>query len=138
MSAVPGGGGRHPASMTANIRQRRRQRIRRGTTSRRIWYGGHHGAPSAPFRPDDDNDNHIRPTAGAIRNGDQAAGIMARRLLNGMQSGRQHIRVSFSTDGDHIRPTRRRFLEVARMASGIDDRQHTPTATAAHTDNIQN
>ena len=37
-----------------------------------------------------------------------AAGIMARRLLNGMQSGRQHIRVSFRTDGGHIRPTRRR------------------------------
>ena len=63
---------------------------------------------------------------------DQAADIMARRLRNGMQSGRQHIRVLFSTDGDHIRPTRRRFLEVA-TASGIDDRQHTPTATAAHT-----
>ena len=28
---------------------------------------------------------------------------------------------------------KRAFLEVARMASGIDDGQHTPMATAAHT-----
>ena len=39
-------------------------------------------------------------------------------------------------DGDQVRGQRRRFLEVA-TASGIDNGQHIPMATAAHTGIIQ-
>ena len=91
----------HPASMTANIHQRRRQRIRRGTTSRRIWYGGHHGAPSAPFSPDDDGSAygyHTELTARIM------AGASAQRY--GIRTGRraklQNIQTTATIYGQYV------------------------------------
>ena len=107
----------HPASMTTNIHQRRRQHIRRGTTSRPIWW-----------RRNQDGDQAADIMAGASaqwrRNQDGSAygyySVLTAWIMAGASApfspdddGAAGKAAEHTDNGNHIRPTRRRFLEVA-------------------------
>ena len=133
-TGVPGGGGRHPASMTGNRYQWRRQHIRRGTTSRRVWRrhhteltadvirngdqvaraDGYHGRAVAPYCPDDDGSTYGYHSKLTAR-------IMAGASAQWYGTRTATVRVQYVGAS----------LEVA-TASHIDDGQRTPMAAAAH------
>ena len=111
-------GGRHPTSMTANIYQWQRQHIRRGTTSRRVWWRNYSKLTANTYQrrrqrirrgttsrriwwrtaSRNDDGQHI-PTATAAHT---TRYDLQADMVRQTQSGRQYIRVSYRTDGaDH-------------------------------------